>query len=86
MPTSTQLENMSQMEVASVEKANLAEIQAVHIDPSQAAIHRMESYLKQIKNPYLFLCDETVVKLRFGEDDKPLAQRLRNYLVGIKKG
>jgi hypothetical protein len=76
---------MSQTDINNVDKTQLIDIQTIKIDPAQSVTQRMESYLDQIRNPYLFLCDDTIVRVRFKQDGKSLTHRLKNYYTSIKK-
>jgi len=83
--TVNQLEQMSQIDVKDTDREKLIDIQTININPLHTATGRMESYFEQIKNPYCFLCDDTIVKIRFEPKGKDLAQSLKNYFVNIKK-
>lgn len=76
---------MRQIEIDKADRTKLADIQTIKIDPSQSAEQRMESYLAQIKNPYLFLCGDTAVRVCFEQNGKDLAQNLKNYFINIKE-
>jgi len=83
--TIAELDRMSQIEIDKADRTKLVDIQTIKIDPLQSAVQRMESYLEQIKNPYLFLCGDTAVRVRFEPDEKALTNRLKNYFISIKK-
>ncbi len=86
MITLEELDQMSRMEIEQADKSRLADIQAISIDPLQPTIMRMETYLEHIKNPYLFLCGDTVVRIRFESDGKELAGKLKDYFENLKTG
>jgi hypothetical protein len=83
--TIAELDRMSQIEIDTADKTKLVDIQTIKIDPLQSAAQRMENYLEQIKNPYLFLCGETAVRIRFEPEEKSLVNKLKNYFISIKK-
>ena len=60
---------------------DLADIRDVVIDPSLPRAKRMKSYLKQIKNPYLYRCDDMIVRVSFAESGPTLEDRLKQYLL-----
>ena len=68
-----------------IDRTKLVDIQSVKIDPSLSAVQRAEQYLEQIKNPYCFLCGESVVRVRFNAGGGDLQTRLKNYFVSCKK-
>ena len=68
-----------------INRASLVDIRTIRIDKNLPAAERMEQYLEQIRNPYCFLCGESVVRLRFNEDAGDLKSHLKNYFVSCKK-
>ena len=66
-------------------RENLVDIQTVHVDPALSAIQRAEQYLRQIRNPYCFLCGDSVVRVRFAQDGGELKDRLKNYFISCKQ-
>ena len=68
-----------------VDRASLVDIRTIRIDKSLPATERMEQYLEQIRNPYCFLCGESVIRLRFSDDAGDLKSHLKNYFVSCKK-
>jgi hypothetical protein len=82
--TVSELDRMSQMDINNVDRTQLVDIQTISIDPLQSVIQRMESYLDQIKNPYCFLCDDAIVRVRFEQGEKSLTHRLKKHYVSIK--
>lgn len=82
--TITELDELNLIEIEKADKTTLVDIQSVKVDPTQPPAQRMENYLAQIKNPYLFLCDDTVVKIRFKQNESDLKNKLKNYYVNVK--
>jgi hypothetical protein len=62
-----------------VDMSKLADILDVRIDTSQPIEERRKSYLRQIRNPYLYRCDDVIVKVSFAESGATLKDRLRQY-------
>jgi hypothetical protein len=58
----------------------LVDIQDVVIDTSMPQEERMKSYLSQIKNPYLYRCDDIIVRVSFADNGASLLDRLKQYL------
>lgn len=84
--TIAELDQMNQTDIKKIDREKLVDIQTIKIDPLQSAAQRMESYLKQIKNPYCFLCGDTAVRVRFEQNGTDLTYRLKNYYISMKKG
>jgi len=81
---SKQLAAMGEIEITKIDRTSLINIDNVKIDATLPAEGKMESYMKQIKNPYCFLCNETPVRVRFVSHKKTLAQSLGDYFISLK--
>jgi hypothetical protein len=82
--TFDELDQMSQIELHMTDRTKLVDIQTIKIDTSQSVTTRMENYLKQVGNPYLFLCGTTAVHVRFEPNGEDLKCKLRNHFISIK--
>jgi len=67
-------------------RAELVDINTVHIDPSLPPAERAAEYIRQVKNPYCFLCNGAVVRLKFNPEGKDLKSHLKNYFIASKQG
>ena len=67
------------------ERANLVDISTVHIDQSLPPAERAADYIRQIKDPYCFLCNGSVVHLKFNPDGNDLKTHLKNYFISCKQ-
>lgn len=85
MLTVKQLEEMSRLEMDQIDRNQLADIQGIEIDPAMPLEARMESYLEQVKNPYCFLCGNTVVRVQFAPEGDTLQNKLEYFFVSLKK-
>lgn len=64
-PTDEELEQMRNVDIRTVDKSTLVDIKNVKIDETLPLRERMLDYLRQIKNPYCYLCNGVVVKAAF---------------------
>ena len=62
---SENLKALAAVDVRTVDKSTLVDIESVKIDKSLSDRERVLDYLKQIKNPYCYLYRGTVVKISF---------------------
>ena len=81
MPMS--LKEMRDVDVRTVNPADLVNIKKVKVNTSLPRDERLYDFLNQIRNPYLFLCDNTVVKVSFADTTATLEDRLERYLLSI---
>ena len=68
--TMEQLLRCRQADIYDCEAGNLADLKQIDISPYLSTPVRMEQYLEQVGNPYLFRVDKIIVKVSFaGEKD-----------------
>ena len=56
------LEQCRNMDLLTCNAEELVDLQSVHIDTSRPVQERMDAFLKQVGNPYLFRVDDLIVK------------------------
>ncbi len=76
--------DMSSLEITQVDRNSLIDIDTVKINTSLPIEQRLESFVKQIKNPYCFMCGDTPVRVRYVSPEKPLAKSLGDYFISLK--
>ena len=59
---------------------NLVDIADVQIDMSLSRVERMQSYIRQIKDPYKYRCNGIVVTVAFSDTDATIEDRLEEYI------
>ena len=55
-------------------------VQNVHIDRTLPKEERIKSFIRQIKNPYVYKCGDIIVKATFSDTDETLEDRMEHYL------
>ena len=66
MFTSNQLSACKNIDIRNCNPDALVDLRDVAIDTTLPVSDRIHSFLHQIKNPYLFKVDDTVVKVKYG--------------------
>ncbi len=79
----TYLEEMKNVNIQSVQKDSLADLNDVKIDASLERPERISSFLSQINNPYCFICDGVIVKVSFTETEDTLEEKLNRYFLSL---
>ena len=74
------LEEMKAVDIHTVDRDTLVDIRDVHIDPNLPREERMRSFLKQIKNPYVFKYKDIVIKTTFANKGLKLEDCLERYI------
>ena len=83
MEHQTELNRLKHMDIEQCEPDQLVDLRSVSIDKSLPAPERMRSFVKQIKNPYLFKVDDITVKVEFSSG-KSLEDSLLTFLLAEK--
>lgn len=74
------LQEMKHVNPATVDRSTLTDIADVKIAPSLPRGEQLQEYLRQIKNPYVFLCGGVVVKVSFAETSATIEDRMEEYI------
>lgn len=80
-----QLDAMSRMDISDVDRNALVDISTVQIDPDLPPVERLENYIEQVKNPYLFRSGNTAVRVRFATDGPDLGDILKRHFIELKR-
>jgi len=79
----TYLKELANVNIQTVPKESLVDIKEVKIEPSLEREERVSSFVRQIKNPYCFLCDGIIVKMNFSETGETLEDKLNRYFLSL---
>ena len=74
------LQEMQNVNPVTVDRSTLADIADVKIVPSLPRDEQIVEYLRQIKNPYVFLCGGVVVKVSFAKTSATIEDKLEEYI------
>lgn len=72
---------MEQNIFGGMKQTELADIQAVIVDPSLPREQRIAEFLRQIKNPYCFKCGKMTVRAQFAKNGASLEDCLKQILI-----
>ena len=73
---------MKNIDILNVRKKELVDIREVSVDYSLPKEERIKSFIEQIQNPYCFLCNGTVVKVVFEDNEHTVEERMIQYFRG----
>lgn len=59
------LKELADVDICTVAKESLVDIRDVKIDVSKSREDRISDYIRQVKNPYYFQCNGSIVKMNF---------------------
>ena len=83
MNRQTEMNCLKNADIEQCEPDQLVDLRFVSIDKSLPVPERMRSFVKQIKNPYLFKVDDITVKVEFSSG-KSLEDSLLTFLLAEK--
>lgn len=75
-----ELERMKNTDIRTVDKSTLVDIETVKINPYDSPEKKMLDYIKQVKNPYCFLCKGYAVKLEFANNGKTIEDCFTEFI------
>lgn len=85
LPEKGQLEQMRDQDIYEIEKSDLVDIADIKIDQSAPVAERVRSLLRQVKNPYCYLCNGMVVKVSFSGECS-MEDAIRHYIDSMYDG
>lgn len=74
---------LKNVDIRTVDKSILKDLKDVHIDTSLPIPERVASYLKQLKNPYVFKVGDVAVKVNYKENGPTFQENFENLLQGL---
>lgn len=77
------LEEMRNIDIRTVDRDSLVDINDVKIDMNLPREERLIEFIRQIKNPYCYRCGKVVVKISFADTEVTLEDRLISYLKSL---
>ena len=77
------LKNMEETDIRKVQKESLVDIKNVVIDKTKKRTERISDYVRQIKNPYCFVCEGIIVKINFEQTEDTLENKLNHYFLSL---
>ncbi len=84
MITINELEEMSRIDIRTVDPDTLVDIRDVKINHELPKEERILDYIRQIKNPYCFKHGKIIVKVSFSDTEDTFEQRFESYLRSVK--
>ena len=77
--------SMKDVDIRSVDKSNLVDLETIQIDSSKPVQERIQSFLQQIQNPYCFRIGEVAVKVNYRSDGPSFQQNFEDVLRNMQE-
>lgn len=81
--TAEDLESMKKVDLQSVDRNSLVDLQEISIDQSLPIKQRVKDFVAKVKNPYCFKVGDVVVKVAFNHDGNSFEEQFEKMLLGI---
>lgn len=78
--TQSNIDEMKNIDIRSVDKSLLIDLNTVKIDNTKPVAERVESFLQQIHNPYCFRIGDVAVKVNYKTDGPTFQQNFEDLL------
>ena len=75
-----------EIDIRTVDKTTLTDIKEIKIDTTQPVKRRIESYIRQVSNPYCVLVGDIAVKFVYSQTTDTLNDKLKEYLTHDNNG
>lgn len=81
--TLNELNKMKEVDIRTVDKEQLMDLNAVTIDDKEPIEERVTSFLRQIENPYCFRVGDVAVKVVYQENGPTFQQNFEDMLMNL---
>lgn len=78
-----ELRKMKDIDIRTVDKNQLIDLNSVEIDESKPVEERILSFIQQIRNPYCFRVGDVAVKVVYKENGPTFQQNLEDMLMSL---
>jgi len=75
----SELAKCREASITSCDISSLVDLRDITIDTTKSVSDRIDSFLEQVHNPYLFKVDDVVIKVNYGQD-RPFSAALAAVL------
>ena len=83
--TLQELEEKRNVEFENIDLDTLIELKTIKINPSKPVEEKINEFINQIKNPYIFKVGEVAVKVNFAENGPSFQEKFKNFLKDCVK-
>ena len=83
--SSNDITSMKDVDIRSVDKSNLVDLETIQIDSSKPVQERIQSFLQQIQNPYCFRIGEVAVKVNYRSEGPSFQQNFEDVLRNMQE-
>jgi len=74
------IEALKNVDIINVSKETLVDIKDVKIDKSLNLEERKKSFIRQIKNPYCYICNGFIIKSKFAVSGNTFSESFNDFI------
>lgn len=78
-----ELRKMKEVDIRTVDKSQLVDLNSVVIDESKPVEERILSFIEQVRNPYCFRVGDVAVKVVYKEQGPTFQQNFEDMLMSL---
>ena len=76
-----ELEELKKVDIRTVDTSTLADIGKIRIDRTLPKEERLLAFIREVRNPFCFICNGMVDKTSFSDTDESLENKLAKLCV-----
>ncbi len=76
-----ELEELKKVDIRTVDTSTLADIGKIRIDRTLPKEERLLAFMREVRNPFCFICNGMVVKTSFSDTDESLENKLAKLCI-----
>lgn len=76
-----ELEQLKKVDIRTVDAGTLADIGKIRIDRTLPKEERLLAFIREVRNPFCFICNGMVVKTSFSDTDESLENKLAKLCI-----
>lgn len=76
-----ELEELKKVDIRTVDTSTLADIGKIRIDRTLPKEERLLAFIREVRNPFCFICNGMVVKTSFSDTDESLENKLAKLCI-----
>lgn len=80
-----ELEELKKVDIRTVDTSTLADIGKIRIDRTLPKEERLLAFIREVRNPFCFICNGMVVKTSFSDTDECLENKLVKICARMAK-
>lgn len=80
------LEEMKKVDPRTVDRSTLVDISTVKVRSDGTKYERILDYIEQVKNPYCYISNGTVVKISFSDTGRTIEDCIKDYITDMHFG